>query len=82
MIVVVLVVLLFIFSSVYMHRYFALFINLFCFVVVHGAGLGHMLYMKPNSIVVEIAPTENDGRLHLGEQLCDVPSYWMAHSHY
>lgn len=34
--------------------------------IVHGAGLGHMLYMKPNSVVVEIAPSENDGRLHLG----------------
>lgn len=35
-------------------------------VAVHGAGLGHMLYMKPNSVIIEIAPAENDGRLHLG----------------
>jgi hypothetical protein len=34
--------------------------------IVHGAGLGHMLYMQPNSVVVELAPSENDGRLHLG----------------
>jgi hypothetical protein len=40
-----------------------------CIFAVHGAGLGHMLYMKPNSIVVEIAPSENDGRLHLGKYL-------------
>jgi len=33
---------------------------------VHGAGLSNMLYMKPNSAVVELAPYGNDGRCVLG----------------
>jgi hypothetical protein len=33
---------------------------------VHGAGLANMLYMKPNSAVVEMAPYGNDGRCILG----------------
>lgn len=33
---------------------------------VHGAGLANMLYMKPNSAVVEFAPYGNDGRCLLG----------------
>jgi len=33
---------------------------------VHGAGLANMLYMKPNSAVVELAPYGNDGRCILG----------------
>lgn len=33
---------------------------------VHGAGLGNMIYMKPNSAVVELAPYGNDGRCLLG----------------
>ena len=33
---------------------------------VHGAGLSNMLYMKPNSAVVELAPYGNDGRCLLG----------------
>jgi len=33
---------------------------------VHGAGLAHMLYMRPNSAVVELAPYPNDGRCLLG----------------
>jgi hypothetical protein len=33
---------------------------------VHGAGLGNMLYMKPNSAVVELGPYGNDGRCLLG----------------
>jgi hypothetical protein len=33
---------------------------------VHGAGLGNMVYMKPNSAVVELAPYPNDGRCLLG----------------
>ncbi len=33
---------------------------------VHGAGLAHQLYMKPNSAVMEIGPYQNDGRIFLG----------------
>ncbi len=33
---------------------------------VHGAGLANMLYMKPNSAVVELGPYGNDGRCLLG----------------
>ena len=33
---------------------------------VHGAGLGNMIYMQPNSAVVELAPYGNDGRCLLG----------------
>ena len=33
---------------------------------VHGAGLANMLYMKPNSAVIELAPYGNDGRCILG----------------
>mmetsp|Transcript_32252 Transcript_32252/g.44071 ORF Transcript_32252/g.44071 Transcript_32252/m.44071 type:complete len:280 (-) Transcript_32252:93-932(-) len=33
---------------------------------VHGAGLSNMLYMRPNSAVVELAPYGNDGRCLLG----------------
>ena len=33
---------------------------------IHGAGLSNMLYMKPNSAVVELAPYANDGRCVLG----------------
>lgn len=33
---------------------------------VHGAGLSYMLYMQPNSAVVELAPYPNDGRCLLG----------------
>jgi hypothetical protein len=33
---------------------------------VHGAGLANMIYMKPNSAVVELCPYGNDGRCLLG----------------
>ena len=33
---------------------------------VHGAGLANMLYMRPNSAVVELGPYKNDGRCLLG----------------
>eukprot|EP01035_Chromulina_nebulosa_P026530 gene26530-34741_t len=33
---------------------------------IHGAGLSNMLYMKPNSAVIELAPYGNDGRCLLG----------------
>jgi len=33
---------------------------------MHGAGLSNMLYMRPNSAVVEFAPYGNDGRCLLG----------------
>lgn len=33
---------------------------------VHGAGLANMLYMEPNSAVIEIGPYGNDGRILLG----------------
>jgi hypothetical protein len=35
-------------------------------VAVHGAGLGMALYMPPTSVMIEIAPYTNDGRLMLG----------------
>ena len=33
---------------------------------IHGAGLAHQLYMKPNGAVFEIGPYQNDGRILLG----------------
>jgi hypothetical protein len=33
---------------------------------IHGAGLGMALYMPPTSVMIEIAPYTNDGRLMLG----------------
>jgi capsular polysaccharide biosynthesis protein len=33
---------------------------------MHGAGLSNMLYMKPNSAVIELAPYGNDGRCMIG----------------
>ena len=36
---------------------------------VHGAGLSYMLYMNPNSAVVELAPYPNDGRCLLGGKM-------------
>ena len=33
---------------------------------IHGAGLANIVYMKPNSAVVELAPYGNDGRCLLG----------------
>jgi len=36
---------------------------------VHGAGLSYMLYMQPNSAVVELAPYPNDGRCLLGGEI-------------
>lgn len=33
---------------------------------IHGAGLANMIYMRPNSAVVEFAPFGNDGRCLLG----------------
>lgn len=33
---------------------------------IHGAGLANIVYMKPNSAVIEIAPYGNDGRCLLG----------------
>ena len=33
---------------------------------IHGAGLAHQLYMKPNGAVFEIGPYQNDGRIVLG----------------
>jgi hypothetical protein len=38
---------------------------------VHGAGLSYMLYMQPNSAVVELAPYPNDGRCLLGGEKDD-----------
>lgn len=35
-------------------------------IAVHGAGLGMALYMPPTSVMIEIAPYTNDGRLMLG----------------
>lgn len=33
---------------------------------IHGAGLANMVYMRPNSAVIEFAPFGNDGRCLLG----------------
>jgi hypothetical protein len=33
---------------------------------MHGAGLSNIIYMRPNSAVVEFAPYGNDGRVLLG----------------
>ena len=33
---------------------------------IHGAGLAHQLYMRPNSAIVEIGPYPNDGRILMG----------------
>lgn len=55
---------------------------------VHGAGLSNMLYLKPNSAVVEIAVYQNDGRCLLGggpfSRLAAVLShnYYMHHPPY
>lgn len=48
---------------------------------VHGAGLGNMLYMRPTSAVVEIAPYGNDGRCLLGGGPFSRLAAVMAHNY-
>lgn len=48
---------------------------------VHGAGLGLMLYMSPNSAVIEIAPYGNDGRCLLGGGPFSRLATVMAHNY-
>ena len=53
---------------------------------VHGAGLSYMLYMQPNSAVVELAPYPNDGRCLLGGEIIlnvyhDIPTLIINHRH-
>jgi hypothetical protein len=48
---------------------------------VHGAGLGNMIYMRPNSAVVEMAPYGNDGRCLLGGGPFSRAAALMAHNY-
>ena len=48
---------------------------------VHGAGLSNMLYMRPNSAVVELAPYGNDGRCLLGGGPFSRLAAVMAHNY-
>jgi len=48
---------------------------------VHGAGLGNMIYMKPNSAVVELAPYGNDGRCLLGGGPFSRAAAVLAHNY-
>lgn len=48
---------------------------------VHGAGLGNMIYMKPNSAVVELAPYGNDGRCLLGGGPFSRAAALMGHNY-
>lgn len=48
---------------------------------MHGAGLGLMLYMPPQSAVVEIAPYGNDGRCLLGGGPFSRLAAVMAHNY-
>lgn len=48
---------------------------------VHGAGLGNMIYMKPNSAVVEFAPYGNDGRCLLGGGPFSRTAAVMSHNY-
>ena len=47
----------------------------------HGAGLGNMIYMKPNSAVVELAPYGNDGRCLLGGGPFSRAAAVLAHNY-
>jgi hypothetical protein len=48
---------------------------------VHGAGFANQMYMKPNSVVVEICPFGNDGRCFLGGGPFSRGAFVLSH-HY
>lgn len=48
---------------------------------VHGAGLSNMLYMKPNSAVVELGPYGNDARCLLGGGPFSRTAAVMSHNY-
>lgn len=48
---------------------------------VHGAGLANMLYMRPNSVVVELVPYGNDGRCLLGGGPFSRAAAVMSHNY-
>jgi hypothetical protein len=48
---------------------------------VHGAGLSNMVYMRPNSAVVEMCPYSNDGRCLLGGGPFSRAAAVLAHNY-
>lgn len=48
---------------------------------VHGAGLANMIYMKPNSAVVEFGPYGNDARCLLGGGPFSRAAALMSHDY-
>lgn len=48
---------------------------------MHGAGLSNIVYMRPNSAVVEIAPYGNDGRVLLGGGPFNRAAVLLAHDY-